>query len=90
MKKKIVFKKYKTPKSKRATIITRHMQTDYDKFMDILSNQLPDDRHNGWPKIEHVEESESNGQKSIVLPKEEVGFVFTEKGRFVGMYNWNE
>jgi phosphorylcholine metabolism protein LicD len=66
-----------------------HM-TDYQKLIEILSNQQPKGIETGdWNKIEYRERTDG-GDKIVSITSDHVGFCFDADGNFKGIYNWKD
>ena len=64
--------------------------TDYQKLIEILSNQAPTGVKSGnWEKI-RFNDYKKGKEKVVTIESAEVGFEFNSRGRFAGIFNWKE
>lgn len=60
-------------------------------FINSIINQDYASIHrDGWTEISVTWEKEKDGQFSVRIPEEEIGFKFTAEGVFAGIWNWKE
>ena len=65
--------------------------TDTKKFIQVLKNQDQAGVKTGdWNKVKYHKQKHDDGDISIVIESDSVGFVFSEDGRFKYIYNWKE
>jgi hypothetical protein len=57
--------------------------TDLKKMKEIFDSQLLTD----WPKINY-NETKDKERITLRVEMEQIGFVFSLRGRFIGVYNW--
>jgi hypothetical protein len=59
--------------------------SDLKKMKEVFDNQQKTD----WPKIKYTQ-IKNKGDITLTLEDDEMGFVFSLRGRFIGVYNWKE
>ena len=66
--------------------------TDLQKLIEIFDSQKEKGIKSGdWPECQYrFKGPDHAGIRQVVLESQEIGFVFTKNGRFVGIYNWKD
>jgi len=65
--------------------------SDLTKLKEILDHQSPKGIKSGdWKALEYLQEKDEDNYIKLRIESLEVGFLFSPRGRLVGMYNWKD